>query len=184
MNDRVPTHAGRIKLRPVGGGSTTWLTYDMEMADDPTVIGTPLNKANLLSDTTANALDDRFDTLPTTPNEALALLANKATGIETQTYTGTGTYGSNNKNTLTFSHEPKMVVLFRQDYIKTMDAVILNWTRLSSSGSFARVGDTATSNLNSYTLTNSRKTLTWYTNSNDQMQMNESGVTYSAISFY
>lgn len=53
MQDRVPLHAGRVKLTPVAG---TTDKFDMEMADEPTVEGTPLNKANLLSDATAAML--------------------------------------------------------------------------------------------------------------------------------
>ena len=40
--DRVPTHKGRIKLTPVSGSPDF---FDMERADEPTVEGTPLDKA-------------------------------------------------------------------------------------------------------------------------------------------
>lgn len=42
--DRVPTHPGRIKLTPVEGQTDL---FDMARADDPTVEGTPLDKATL-----------------------------------------------------------------------------------------------------------------------------------------
>lgn len=42
--DRVPTHAGRIKLSPVEGSPDHFV---MERADDPIVEGTPLDKATL-----------------------------------------------------------------------------------------------------------------------------------------
>jgi hypothetical protein len=42
--DRVPTYAGRIKLTPVSGQPDT---FTMERADEPTVEGTPLDKATL-----------------------------------------------------------------------------------------------------------------------------------------
>lgn len=42
--DRVPTHAGRIKLTPVAGQTDV---FDMVRADEPTVEGTPLDKATL-----------------------------------------------------------------------------------------------------------------------------------------
>jgi hypothetical protein len=44
--DRVPTHAGRIKLTPVAGRPNY---FDMERADEPTVEGTPLDKATFNS---------------------------------------------------------------------------------------------------------------------------------------
>ena len=42
--DRVPLNPGRIKLIPVDGLDDT---FDMERADDPSVEGTPINKATL-----------------------------------------------------------------------------------------------------------------------------------------
>lgn len=48
MKDRIPTYPGRVKLTPVSGD-----IYDIERADQPTEVGTPLNKASLLKDATA-----------------------------------------------------------------------------------------------------------------------------------
>jgi hypothetical protein len=48
MQDRVPLYPGRVTLTPVSGN-----TYDMAMADQPQVVGTPLNKATFLKDATA-----------------------------------------------------------------------------------------------------------------------------------
>lgn len=42
FKDRVPTHAGRIKLTPVDGQPDF---FTMERADDPTETGTPIDKA-------------------------------------------------------------------------------------------------------------------------------------------
>lgn len=50
MQDRTPQYPGRVTLTPVEGQANT---YDMVRADQPTQAGTPLNKANLLKDTTA-----------------------------------------------------------------------------------------------------------------------------------
>lgn len=44
--DRVPLYPGRITLDPVEGKENTW---DMKRADEPTVPGTPLNKATFES---------------------------------------------------------------------------------------------------------------------------------------
>lgn len=51
MQDRVSQYPGRVKLTPVSGQENV---YDMEWADGATVAGTPLNKANLLTDSTAS----------------------------------------------------------------------------------------------------------------------------------
>lgn len=68
MQDRVPLYPGRVTLAPVAGQPNT---YDMTRADQPTQEGTPLNKATLLKDYTANLLG-----LPNTavPDDALLAL--------------------------------------------------------------------------------------------------------------
>lgn len=53
MQDRIPTYPGRVKLTPVTGEENI---YDMERADEPTQVGTPLNKATLLTDSTETAI--------------------------------------------------------------------------------------------------------------------------------
>lgn len=52
--DRVATHPGRVKLTPVQGQANL---YDMERADEPTVVGTPINAANLNAMQRNDALD-------------------------------------------------------------------------------------------------------------------------------
>ena len=69
MKDRIPTYPGRIKLTPVAGSTNL---YDMERADDPTQVGTPLDKVTFLTDATAEALG--LNTEDPTVNEALAAL--------------------------------------------------------------------------------------------------------------
>ena len=46
IKDRVPTHAGRVKLTPVSGSSNV---FDLTRADEPREAGTPVNK-KLLND--------------------------------------------------------------------------------------------------------------------------------------
>ena len=69
MENRQPTYPGRVVLTPVPGAENT---YVMTRADEPTVEGTPLNKATLLQDATCALLD-----LPNTavPDDAFAKLA-------------------------------------------------------------------------------------------------------------
>ena len=54
MKDRQPTQPGRVKLTPENGTNPFYAI--MEMADEPTEIGTPPTKANLLQDETEFAL--------------------------------------------------------------------------------------------------------------------------------
>ena len=95
MNDRVSNHPGRWLLTPVTGQTNV---YDFTRADDPTVVGTALNQANLLTDATAAAINVLSGSTPDTPNEALSGLASvlDAMGItnnakmEITTYVGAG----------------------------------------------------------------------------------------------
>lgn len=151
MKDRVPTYPGRVKLTPVSGQENT---YDMVRADEPTQDGTPLNKASLLKDSTAELFGLDVDALP---DDVLNILSNatllnelktaisdisgntvlnltniaffnalktaivdrdgtemlQIPGVQMAagTYKGTGTYGENNPNSLTFEFEPMLVIV-------------------------------------------------------------------------
>ena len=69
MDDRIPTKPGRMKITPEDGSPAYYAT--VEMADEPTQVGTALNKENLLSDLVAMAVgltasavpDDMFDVM-------------------------------------------------------------------------------------------------------------------------
>ena len=71
MKDRVPTYPNRVILNPVAGQNNI---YDIVRADEPQQEGTPLNKATLLDDTTAEKLGLTGDP---TVNQALAGILQK-----------------------------------------------------------------------------------------------------------
>ena len=127
MQDREPTYPGRVTLTPVYGLANT---YDMERADRPLQEGTPLNKANLLSDATAAAIKALLASQtedPATPNDALNILtqavdaaATKANAVDSrgncEIYSGS--YVGNNSNTTTtmiFPHKPYVVMVIGYD---------------------------------------------------------------------
>lgn len=70
MQDRVSLYPGRVKIEPVAGQAKL---YDITRADQPTQEGTPLNKANLLKDTTAALLGLGTDAVPDDAFVALVL---------------------------------------------------------------------------------------------------------------
>lgn len=91
MQDRVPLYPGRVKLTPVSGQNDT---YDMTMADQPTVEGTPLNKETLLNNNAAAAVWPDASERPSDPtvSEALAELGgNVDQKATTATYTASVT---------------------------------------------------------------------------------------------
>lgn len=61
MKDRIPLNPGRVRLTPVTGETNL---FDMEMADNPTELGTALNKA---------LFDHAFAAIGTTAGTATAL---------------------------------------------------------------------------------------------------------------
>lgn len=71
MEDRVPANAGRVLITPEDGSAPFYAV--LTRADNPTVPGTPLNKANLLSDTTANLYGVTSKTA--TPDQLFQILA-------------------------------------------------------------------------------------------------------------
>lgn len=123
MQDRVSLYPGRVKLEPVAGQANT---YDLTRADQPTQEGTPLNKANLLSDATAAAIKALLASQtedPATLNAALAILAQavdaaatKADAVDSKgnceiyygSYVGNS---SNTTTTMTFPHKPIAVMV-------------------------------------------------------------------------
>ena len=111
MQDRVSTHPGRITLTPVTGESNT---YDWARADDPTVVGTPLNKATFLPDDVASAIATLTGETINLPSDALSALC---TALDTMgllyngkisafSYTGDGGSGT---RTTTFTIHPRIV---------------------------------------------------------------------------
>ena len=143
-------------------------------ADGYTQLGTALNKANLLDDTTAAALALGSDP---TVNDALAAIAAGFAWKEFASYVGNGTYGSGNECSLTFTFAPT-VVIFLDSYSTYQNSE-------SQSGSFAIMANITTTMARTGIFGNSQmyaqksadgKTLTWYGAAANQLS--QSGRTY------
>lgn len=105
MTDRIPAtgQEGRVLITPESGEP---FYAKIQMADNPTEAGTPLNKANLLTDATAAALGLAGDP---TVDDAFNALAKQA--MQYDTYTGSGNYGSGNETVISFAEMPKFVII-------------------------------------------------------------------------
>lgn len=188
MQDRVSLYPGRVKIEPVAGQAKL---YDITRADQPTQEGTPLNKANLLSDATAAAIKALLASQtedPATPNAALAILAQAvedvatvaagSCSIGTSTYTGTGTYGTANPTTLTFPKKPTVVIIFG------------HWTLLLITDKFSAGKSAVLSYSGSYASwgycypTWTGSTLKIVSDIDEQNQANRQGVVYQVLAFY
>lgn len=188
MQDRVSLYPGRVKLEPVAGQANT---YDLTRADQPTQEGTPLSKANLLSDATAAAIKALLASQtedPATPNAALNILAHAvedvatvAAGkcsIENSTYTGTGTYGSANPVTLTFPQKPRLIIIFGVSAL----TLIHDDNMEGYSPIITYYNNTAVWRANNVSW--SGATLSFYNTTDARSQANTSGTIYYVTAFY
>ena len=92
MKDRIPTSGqeGRVQFT-IESQSGNVIIGNLEMADNPSEVGTALNKANLLSDQTAAKYNYSAGVEPT-PNLTFDILSNAPTWHLIQEYTTAGTY--------------------------------------------------------------------------------------------
>ena len=181
MKDRVSLHPGRVVLTPVPGQTNT---YDMTMADQPTQVGDPPTKANLLSDATVAALNAFLTSaLPANPKvtDAIKSLATVGLGkIAYGSYIGTGTYGASNPCSLTFPLVPKLVVLSKASTYSTDTSGLLVMVARSN---MALSLDESNQNTNSrISLTWETDSVSWYTASAER-QMNTSSRNYHYVAF-
>lgn len=78
MKDRIPTKPGRVQLVPSPDNDDLFI---LTRSDEPTQVGTPLNKASLLSDATAAGFELTGD--DATVNNALSLVAGNYARVRT-----------------------------------------------------------------------------------------------------
>ena len=118
MTNRQPTPGkeGRMLITPEDGSTPFYAT--ITMADDPIEAGDPLSKETLLKDATAALYGLDATAVPDEVLAAARSLISTAQGtadsrskIETGSYIGTGTYGSDNPCSLTLPFPPKFGVI-------------------------------------------------------------------------
>ena len=100
----------------------------------------------------------------------LGQLGNKVQ-IETGSYVGTGTAGSDNPNTLTFGFAAKLVIVFLSG---------TKWAMFINNNTSGNKGVSATANYGNNAYTFSGNSVSWYSNSANY-QLNDSGTDYYYI---
>jgi hypothetical protein len=160
----------RYKLTPVSGDIYD-LTPEPGIVTEP---GTDLNKANLLKDTTAALYGLDTDAVPDDVFALIKPLLDGKAKLAAGTYVGTGTFGSENQNSLTFGFTPKIVIISGNSGATETKIIILPRTThpICSFGT-----GTITTNLVSAI----GATTTWYSTGNANVQGNANGVTYSYL---
>ena len=165
MKDRISRYPGRVELTPVPGQPNV---FDLHRADEPIEEGTPLNKASLLTDATATLYGYGKDAVPDDVLISIKAMLDEKAKISTGSYIGTGTYGEEAPCSLTFDFVPKLVVVaLGQSY---------------QYGLFWHTGNTI-SNMGASAaydkiITQTGKTLSWYSSGRASYQLNETGITY------
>lgn len=112
--------------------------------------------------------------------------------IATGSYTGTGTYGSSNPNSLTFSFEPKLVFMFKDKFpvygsVSSTTSYPVYGTTIGMTTTYSRslfniYGRRSGDDYYLYAKKSSDgKTLSWYHEARADDQMNDSGATYRYI---
>lgn len=104
--------------------------------------------------------------------------------VETGSYVGTGTYGSDNKNSLTFGGVPKMLVIMSVASVKANNNIdygqMIYLTGMSGQV-VAISGNSPTSETTTVLLSVSGNTISWYDEgsyASAETQLNGSGTTY------
>lgn len=92
-------------------------------------------------------------------------------------YTGTGTYGENNKNKLTFEHKPILIFVLGSDYEEELDRKL----RMAFNITWAAGVDG--SHYWNNTVSWNEKTVQWYNFNDATAQFNTKGTTYLYFAF-
>ena len=103
--------------------------------------------------------------------------------VETGSYVGTGTYGSDNKNSLTFDKPPKMLIIASPANTSYGDTRSYNLL-LYISGFNGLAPSRFTNKTDGFymvTISGSGNTVSWYSDESSLYQLNVSGATYDYI---
>ena len=116
---------------------------------------------------------------------ALTATVSTKAQVAVGSYTGKGTYGSSNKNTLTFDFEPKIVFIFIATGYGSMANTAYTGGAAGDTNQVFYAGASQvwvySSGTGSVKYTLSGKTLTWYCDKTAYLQMNGNGTKYGYI---
>lgn len=188
MKNRVPANPGRVLITPEDGSAAFYAT--LTRADNPTEAGDPLSKETLLKDATAalygldaTAVPDEVLAMARTLISTAQSTADSKCKIMSGSYVGTGTYGKDNKNSLTFDNPPKMLIVASPGNIGYND--IRSYDLLLYISGFNGLAPSSFTNKTfgfyMVRISGSGNTVSWYSGDSAEYQLNISGVTYNYI---
>ena len=191
MDNRQPNPGdeGRVLITPEDTSMVPFYAR-ISMADNPINQGTPLEKATLLKDATAALYGLDATAVPDEVLvEARSLIstaqstADSKCKIVSGSYVGTGTYGSDNKNSLTFDGIPKLLIV--SSTVSSAYGGSRTYPQLvfvyGQSGSISSLITNGSDIFASATVSRSGNTVSWYSADAAAQQLNVSGTTYNYI---
>ena len=157
-----------------------------------------------LSDTADSSLGQTFGTAATpalvavvetvadgaasTANHALELAGGKADKTVTGTYIGSGSYGANNKNYLTFTKIPTVIYISNKPNRSNSEALLVIVPRLKIGYSFSNTGPSNSAPNAAWNtlleVSTSGNTVYWYSTRSEGSQGNNRGETYTYVAMY
>ena len=188
MKNRVPANPGRVLITPEDGSTAFYAT--VTRADNPTEAGDPLSKETLLKDATAalygldaTAVPDEVLVAARSLISTAQSTADSKCKIVSGSYTGTGTYGGDNKNSLTFDGTPKLLIV--SSTVSSAYGGSRTYPQLifvyGESGSIASLITNGSDIFASATVSMSGNTVSWYSADAAAQQLNVSGTKYYYI---
>lgn len=135
--------------------------------------------------TTGNVSSTAHGFCPKLPNNTTTFLRGDGTfaapgggaQIATGTYTGTGTYGSSNKNSITFTFVPKLVIITDPQDPQVLGKIIGQAAKINTY--YDMINYTAYSGIVAWS--NENLTMSWYNAANALRQLNTTGTVYSYV---
>ena len=135
-------------------------------------------KPETLSNTTKSNFNVSLGSTPTNPDSALQMLLSYSAKIAKGVYSGNGTYGSANPNTLTFNFAPVLVIVCVRALGILPSPYAGSW---NNSFIWTLGQENVSVNNSSCAFTQSGKSLSWYSNSGASEQLNSTQYVYQYI---
>ena len=134
------------------------------------------------------AVKTAADAAASTANQALTLAGGKADKTVTGTYIGSGSYGANNKNYLTFPKIPTVIYISNKPNRSNSEALLVIVPRLKIGYSFSNAGPSTSAPNGAWNtlleVSTSGNTVYWYSTRSHGSQGNNRGETYTYVAMY
>ena len=183
--NQTPTnHASQTTDYGVGNASKYG---HVKLSDTPSAAETEIN-GTAATPAMVYAVKTVADAAASTANQALTLAGGKADATVTGTYIGSGSYGANNKNYLTFTKIPTVIYISNKPNRSNSEALLVIVPRLKIGYSFSNTGPSNSApNAAWNTLLEvsvSGTTVSWYSTRSEGSQGNNKGETYTYYAMY